>query len=85
MEGFYNFAIPLPPKQIQLDFVASFRSWRSTIWQAVGKIEQSIALLREYRAALITAAVTGQIDVATWGRDGRTERRLDQIEEATQP
>ena len=47
-----------------------------------GKTEQSIAKLEEFRAALITAAVTGQIDVATWGTQGQTDRRLDLIEEA---
>lgn len=47
-----------------------------------GKTEQSIARLEEFRAALITAAVTGQIDVATWGKHGQTDRRLEQIEEA---
>lgn len=47
-----------------------------------GKTEQSIARLEEFRAALITAAVTGQIDVATWGTQGQTDRRLDLIEEA---
>lgn len=44
--------------------------------------EQSINRLKEYRSALITAAVTGQIDVTTWGKQGQTDRRLDQIEEA---
>jgi len=38
--------------------------------------------LREFRAALITAAVTGQIDVASWGKKGQTDPRLEQIEEA---
>lgn len=38
--------------------------------------------MNEFRAALITAAVTGQIDVATWGKRGQTDRRLDKIEEA---
>ncbi len=41
----------------------------------------SIERLREFRSALITAAVTGQIDVATWGKKGESERRLDHIEE----
>ena len=36
--------------------------------------------LRELRAALITAAVTGQIDVTTWHKRGNTDHRLDQIE-----
>ena len=43
----------------------------------------SIDRLREFRSALITAAVTGQIDVSTWSKQGTTGRSLDQIEEAT--
>lgn len=43
----------------------------------------SIERLREYRSALVTAAVTGQIDVATWSRRRQTDRSLDTIE-ATQ-
>ena len=51
--------------------------------QAVKKVvTTSLDRLREFRSALITAAVTGQIDVSTWGKQGTTERRLDQIEEA---
>ena len=42
--------------------------------------EVSIERLREFRSALITAAVTGQIDVSSWGKQGSTDRRLDQIE-----
>lgn len=33
----------------------------------------------EHRAALITAAVTGQIDPATYRRSGTTDRALDRI------
>jgi type I restriction enzyme S subunit len=44
------------------------------------KNDQSIDRLREYRAALITAAVTGQIDVSEHTRKGDTDRRLDAIE-----
>lgn len=50
----------------------------------IERAEQSISGLQEYRSALITAAVTGQIDVATWGKQGQTDRRLDEIEEAMQ-
>ena len=45
------------------------------------KIAPSIDRLREYRAALITAAVTGQIDVDSHTRSGATDRRLDAIQE----
>jgi len=50
------------------------------ITELQAKNEGSIARLREFRAALITAAVTGQINVATWGKRGDTDRRLDSIE-----
>lgn len=42
---------------------------------------KSLELLKESRFALITAAVTGQIDVTTWGKQGQTDRRLDKIQE----
>ena len=81
-EAFYSFGIPLPSKEAQRNFVDEFRSWRATTVQIVGKTQQSIARLQEFRSALITAAVTGQIDVATWGKQGQTDRRLEVIEEA---
>ena len=49
----------------------------------VAKVGATRDRLREFRSALITAAVTGQINVSTWGKQGMTDRRLDQIEEAT--
>ena len=48
------------------------------------KVKASIDRLREYRAALITAAVTGQIDVDTYGRAGATSATLDRIEKELQ-
>ena len=44
------------------------------------RIGLSIERLRELRSSLITAAVTGQIDVVTWGRRGMTDRRFEVIE-----
>ena len=44
-------------------------------------VDQSISLLNESRSAMITAAVIGQIDVATWRKQGHTERHLDQVGE----
>ncbi|MCW3784187.1 restriction endonuclease subunit S [Defluviimonas salinarum] len=44
----------------------------------------SIDRLREYRAALITSAVTGQIDVETYGKAGTASATLDRIEEEIQ-
>ena len=47
----------------------------------VAKVGATRDRLREFRSALITAAVTGQINVSTWGKQGMSDRRLDQIEE----
>lgn len=44
------------------------------------KIQETVSTLRELRSALITAAVTGQIDVAEWSRRGETERRIDEVD-----
>ncbi|WP_218837232.1 hypothetical protein [Pseudothioclava arenosa] len=46
--------------------------------------EKSIDRLKEYRSALITAAVTGQIDVSTYAKSGTPDRRLDAIQEEMQ-
>ncbi len=35
----------------------------------------------EFTAALLAAAETARIGVATWGKRGETDRRLDTIEE----
>ena len=43
----------------------------------------SLDRLCESRSALIIAAVTGHIDVSAWSKQGTTDCRLDQIEEAT--
>ena len=49
------------------------------------KTTAAIDRLHELRAALITAVVTGQIDVAAWSGRGQVDRSVDEIEAATQP
>jgi type I restriction enzyme S subunit len=43
---------------------------------------KSIEVLRELRSALITSAVTGQIDVTSWSKRGATDRSLDALQES---
>jgi type I restriction enzyme, S subunit len=57
--------IPLPPLNEQRSIVESIRAGNSAIDDAVDAIDRQLALLAERRRALITAAVTGQIDVTT--------------------
>lgn len=55
--------IPVPPIHEQDEIVKHINSKCEEIEGAVDTINQEIALLQEYRAALIAEAVTGQIDV----------------------
>ncbi|MGU3435315.1 restriction endonuclease subunit S [Actinomycetes bacterium M1A6_2h] len=58
-----QFRVPVPPKNLQAALVTEARRETARTVQAVADAESFIALARERRAALITAAVTGQIDV----------------------
>lgn len=71
--------LPSVEEQAQRTFLLDAR-W-SKISGIYDKLHESVAHLREHRSALITAAVTGQIDVATWGRKGQTGGRLEQNDE----
>lgn len=53
---------------------------RNRITRVQQSTEKSIDRLKEYRSALITAAVTGQIDVTTYAKSGTPDRRLDAIQ-----
>lgn len=78
-EAFYSYELPLPSLAEQRELVSRFRSERVALSSVAGATKISINRLHEFRAALITAAVTGQINPETWSRRGRTNRRLDQI------
>jgi len=79
-----NTTIPLPPRVAQEKIAAEIDAQNAKVKRVIGKIDTSVDRLREYRAALITAAVTGQIDVDTYGKAGTTSATLDRIEEEMQ-
>jgi type I restriction enzyme S subunit len=58
-----NFFLPLPQKEEIIGVVAYIKEKTTQIDQLIEKTQQSIDLLKEKRSALITAAVTGKIDV----------------------
>lgn len=62
---FARVPLMLPPVDEQKAFVAEFRERTARIDALIAKAEELITLAQERRAALITAAVTGQIDVRT--------------------
>jgi type I restriction enzyme S subunit len=55
--------VPLPPAEEQAQIASHIDALLERSDALVDRTSNSIALLREHRAALITAAVTGQIDV----------------------
>lgn len=65
MPDLQGLRIPLPDLAQQVQIVAEIRSANAAADSAIDSIERQVALLAERRQALITAAVTGQIDVTT--------------------
>lgn len=61
--------VPLPPSHEQRDIVRLIVNETRSLDELIGRIAGAAACLGEYRAALITAAVTGQIDVRAYRRD----------------
>ncbi|MBD2493575.1 restriction endonuclease subunit S [Nostoc sp. FACHB-280] len=57
------YRLPRPPKKEQQAIVTYLDHKTAEIKQQKAKIQQAIELLKEYRTALITNAVTGKIDV----------------------
>lgn len=67
-EDLANLPMDLPAVRIQQETLRVIDVQTAGIDALVDKAEQHIALAKERRSALITAAVTGQIDVRTAGR-----------------
>ena len=64
---FLSIQVPRPPKEIAAEIVAHLDRATARIDTLIAKTERSIELLREHRAGLITAAVTGTIDLGKSG------------------
>ncbi|HYK88578.1 MAG TPA: restriction endonuclease subunit S [Acidobacteriota bacterium] len=62
-EGFFEVYLPVPPDQEQRAIVAHIAGETAKLDSLRVATERTVALLKERRAALISAAVTGQIDV----------------------
>lgn len=61
-----NIWIPLPPIDEQRSIAEQMMAAEDRFLQQMDHASRAIDLLREHRAALVTAAVTGQIDVRTY-------------------
>lgn len=71
-----NFKIPLPSMSEQEEVLKQVDAEENVMLQTRSDIRSAIALARERRAALITAAVTGQIDVTA-----RNKPAAEQLED----
>jgi type I restriction enzyme S subunit len=58
-----GFEVPLPPRSERSAIAQFLHQETAEIDRMVAKIQEAIERLQEYRTALITAAVTGKIDV----------------------
>lgn len=61
-----KFIIPIPPMSEQLAIVNDVKRLLTEFGGLIAESEIAITLLQERRSALISAAVTGQIDVRNW-------------------
>ena len=81
-DAFLDMPLPIPPKEQQHNILKDLHASAAKEDELLAANKRSIDLLREFRSGLITAAVTGQIDVTTWRKSGEAERRLDTLTEA---
>ena len=62
-ERYASLSLPLPPLSEQRTIAAFLDSKAAKIYTLILRIREAITYLRDYRTALISAAVTGKIDV----------------------
>ncbi|MGN6412515.1 hypothetical protein [Flexivirga sp.] len=59
--------LPLAPHPVQTDHAAAWSKRREQLDALIAGLNESVYLLNEYKGSLITAAVTGELDVTTAG------------------
>ncbi len=65
-EKYNGFFVPTPPINEQINIVAEIRRRTDKFDVLIAAAEQAVAYMQERRTALISAAVTGKIDVRDW-------------------
>ncbi|MCT1431025.1 hypothetical protein M3G50_09730, partial [Brachybacterium muris] len=81
-EAFLNIRVPVPPLSTQRAICQAAATAEASFQKSTQEITRAITLAKERRAALITAAVTGQIDVTATHRPA-AEQLEDDIKELT--
>lgn len=75
-ERLRTFRVPFPPMTDQVRIVDYLDSEEKNMKSTIEKIDGSIELLKEYRSSLITAAVSGQIDVSKFSNGAKVNASL---------
>lgn len=81
-EAFRRYHFAFPPIEEQHRIASSLRAKRTQDMTLSEVVVKSIERLRDFKVALITAAVTGQIQAADWAKRGEVDRQLDEIQKA---
>jgi len=84
MPDLHALCVPLPDVELQLDIVDRASRIAASTWPLVDEIATTQKALAEYREALITEAVSGQIDVTRLS-DAHMEESLDAVREGERP
>jgi type I restriction enzyme S subunit len=81
-EAIGNYKLPLPPLNIQRQIVEKLESELRAISNLIELAVDTVDLEKERRSALISAAVTGKIDVRNWKPPADKEKKSTQKETA---
>lgn len=76
-EDLLNLGFVIPPVEEQITICENILGKAMSIDQLIVKAEAAISLMQERRTALISAAVTGKIDVRDWQAPAKTEPNLE--------
>lgn len=82
VEDASNLLLPIPPEEEQLKIEKRLDEETQRLDELKERTLDGICLLQEKRHAIITAAVTGQIDVSDWEPPEDTDRPTTQTPEA---
>jgi type I restriction enzyme, S subunit len=81
-DAFLDIVFPIPLRAAQNAILSKLSEAMATEERIAALSRGSIERLRELRSALITAAVTGQIDMASWDKRGEIGRSIDATQES---
>ena len=65
-----DWPIPVPPRDEPDSICTALDAQKQQLDTAANRVNEAIERLKEYRSALITAAVTGQIDDRNYHAEG---------------